>query len=85
MSRAGTEQVKFKIRGRGGFIKLISTRAQNIVSIQEHGNDPFCTIVTKDCSIETVSLYEDVKKQLSVTTQERLELEDIKKYTKRHK
>lgn len=85
MSRAGTEQIKFKVRGRDGLIKLIHTQAQNIVSIQEHGADPFCTIVTKDCSIETVSLYEDIKKQLSVTTQQRLELDDVKYYTKRHK
>lgn len=85
MSRAGTERVKFKIRGRDGLIKIIGAEAKNIVAIQEHSNDPFCTIVTADCSLETVSLYEDIVKQLSVETQKRLEIKEIKYYVKRHK
>ena len=85
MSRDGTERVKFKIRGSDGRIKIIGTQAKNIISIQEHSNDPFCTIITKDCSFDVVSLYEDVTEQLSVETQKRLELKEIKYHVKRHK
>lgn len=85
MSRDGTERVTFKIRGSNGLIKIIGTQAKNIIGIQEHSADPFCTIVTKDCSIKAVSLYEDVIKQLSVATQTRLELSEIKYHVKRHK
>lgn len=85
MSRDGTERIIFRVRGRDNLIKLIGTQAKNIVSIQEHSNDPFCTIITRDCSFDTVSLYEDVIKQLSVETQKRLELKEIKYHVKRHK
>lgn len=83
--RDGTEQVKLRIRNNKGLIAFVNIRGADIVSIQEHGADPFCTIVTKDCSFDTCSVYENVLKQLGVETQKRLGFTEIKKHTHRHK
>lgn len=83
--RAGTEKISLRIKGRNGLIRFMNIRGNDIIRIQEHDTSPFCTVITKDCSLETVSLYDDITRQLSPETQKRLGFTEIIKRVKRHK